>query len=382
MRAVEGNGSIAGRRVLHVQKAKGIGGSERHIIDLSAGLRAAGARPEILWMEEAGFGLDRLCDLCRAHHIPTDRIRIRGHLDPTLPARLHRWIRRSHADVIHLHLIHATLHGAAAAGRSTLVATRHGPAPYQKSLGLRLAIRLADLRCRRVIVPSRWMRDHTGRVDGTPAEKLRIVRHGIDSARFVPTTEARATARRQLGIAEASLVVGSVARLHPSTDHATLLEAFAQLRAACPEAHLVLIGSGPLEGVLRQRVAALNLISAVHFLLERSDVPAMLAAFDVAAISSHREGFCLAALEAMAAGRPVVATRIGALPELVTDGREGLLVPAGDACAFARALIDLARDPVLRQRLGKAAALAARAYTIERMTRETAQIYREAVGAH
>ncbi len=399
-------GELTGTRVLHIQKAKGIGGSERHIIDLCAGLQALGLQLQVLWLSQPGHPLDALLSLGKASGIRAEQMPIRGHLDPSLAFRIRRWLAANPTDIVHLHLIHATLYGVLAArmaGVRAVVATRHGNEPYQKLPWFCAAARMTDRACARIIVPSEWSARFTAHWDGTPTHKLRVIRHGIELERFAhgarsirntpSETRVHPIDREQVdgdvgqeersrwGVGAEDLVIGCVARLHPSKDHETLLRAFAILRANIPNTHLLILGVGPLERDLKALAHKLlgpcAAKAGVHFLGERPDVETVLAACDVAVVSTHREGFCLAALEAMACGLPVVATRVGPLPELIQDGCEGFLVPPRDPAAMAKRLECLAQDPGLRHELGQAALMAARQYSSTRMIRETAALYEE-----
>jgi glycosyltransferase involved in cell wall biosynthesis len=387
----------AGLRVLHIQKAHGLGGSERHILDVCAGLKTSGLRPRVLWLEEPGHPLDALRALGAEAGVESDTLQIGGDLDAGLVARLRGWLRDHPADLIHLHLLHATLYGALATrGRSAagsrpaaararhapLVATRHGCEPYRRLPWFGLLARLLDRSCERVIVPSRHLAAFTARWDGTPREKLRVIPHGIRVDLFARAAAdaARRTRRRAAwGFPADACVIGCVARLHPSKDHPTLLRAFARLQRDVPTARLVLVGDGPLRARL-ERCAREWLgdgVAGVRFAGNEPDAAGAHAGLDIAVLATRREGFGLAALEAMAAGRPLIATRAGALPELVRDGETGLLVPPGDSGALTEALLHLTRDPARRARLGARAAAAARAYTLERMVAATAALYAE-----
>jgi glycosyltransferase involved in cell wall biosynthesis len=165
----------------------------------------------------------------------------------------------------------------------------------------------------------------------------------VDTEVFRPGDAA--SARRALGIPAEGLHVGCVARLSTEKDHATLLAAFALVHARHPDAHLTLIGEGGQRAALETQRDGLRLQGAVTFAGNRSDVAALLPAFDIFALSSQTEGMSLTLLEAASAGLPIVATRVGGNPEVVADGETGLLVPAGDPARFSAALLDLATRP-------------------------------------
>lgn len=375
-------------RVLQVQKAHGLGGSERHIVDLSRALRAQGFLVQVLWLEAPGYPLDALAAFTRESGVPVARLPIRRHVDPGLPRRLAAFLRRDPPDILHVHLIHATLHGVLAArgpAAPPLIASRHGVEPYRRLPWFGLLQRGLDRRCRRILVPSEHLARFTARWDGTAPEKIRVVPHGLPPKCFAPAdAAARAASRAAWGVRPEEVVFGAVARLHASKDHATLLRAFARTLRRHPATRLVLIGDGPLRGRLEAQARALLGTEAperVRFLGEQVVDRRLYAGFDVAVQATRREGFGLAALEAMAAALPLVASRVGALPEIVRPEETGLLVEAGAAAPLAAALERLASDPALRGALGERARVAAQAFTVERMARAVGAIYREVAAA-
>jgi glycosyltransferase involved in cell wall biosynthesis len=375
-------------RVLHVQKAHGLGGSERHIVELCRALDAAGFNARVLWLESPRRPLDALAAFTRARGVACARLAIRAHCDPGLPRRLRAWLRENPADVLHLHLIHATLYGVLAAGagpRPPIVASRHGAEPYRRLPWFGWLQRGCDRRCARVIAPSAHLARFTERWDGTPRAKIRVIPHGLAPEWFAPPgPAARERARAGWGAAPGELVLAAVARLHPAKDHATLLRAFASVRRRRPETRLVLIGDGPLRPrleALARRLFADWAPQSVRFAGERDADRDLYAGIDVALLPTRREGFGLAALEAMACGLPLVASRVGAIPEIVRDGENGLLVAPGDSNALGDALERLASDAARRDALAGRARETARGFTVERMARATAEVYREALAA-
>lgn len=196
------------------------------------------------------------------------------------------------------------------------------------------------------IRPPRWVR----------APPVEVVVHGIDVTAVCSGYEARAQARAALGLAADDPVIGTVGNFTAKKDQVTLLSSFHLLLADHPRARLVLIGSGPLEDDLRAAADGLGIADRVSFAGSRTDVPRLLPAFDVFALSSRYEGLPIALLEALATGLPCVTTSAGGIPEVVEDGREGFLVDPGDAVALAHRLGLVLGDDALRQTMGRAAA--------------------------
>jgi glycosyltransferase involved in cell wall biosynthesis len=187
--------------------------------------------------------------------------------------------------------------------------------------------------------------------------------------------------RKEFGIGNGTFLIGSVGRLAPQKGQRYLLEAIQKMVAAGEDVALVLVGEGPLLGSLKAQVAASGLERRVFFAGFRPEVRDLMPEFDVFVLPSVWEGFGLVLLEAMAAGRAIVASRVSAIPEVVEDGVTGFLVPPGDSDALAEALVTLRRDGVKRERLGIAGAeRLRRQFTLERMVERTIEVYRAVLG--
>ena len=200
-----------------------------------------------------------------------------------------------------------------------------------------------------------------------PVGQTQVIPNGIDLARFAGID--RSAARRQFGIEDTAFVVAAAARLAPEKGIDILLEA----ARMSPEMVFLIAGAGPEEGNLKQNAPA-----NAHFLGRIENTPTLFAACDIAAVPSRSEGQGIAALEAMAAGAPVVAAKVGGLPEMVEDGVNGLLVTPGDASALSIALEGLRKDSGLRGRLGGAGQTYAQTHgDIGRMIRAIEQVYEE-----
>jgi glycosyltransferase involved in cell wall biosynthesis len=207
-----------------------------------------------------------------------------------------------------------------------------------------------------------------------PGENLfRVHGVGVDLDTYRPAVSGSAL-RDQLRLQPEDVAVCCVAEMIPRKNHAMLLESWKMVARAEEKANLVLVGDGRLRRKLQARVAK-DRIPRVHFLGFRGDVPAVLAGSDILVLPSRQEGLARCIMEAMAAGKPVVATDIRGNRDLVVDGATGLLVRLGDVAGLARALLQMVRDPGLRQTMGQAGLQRIGDYSLERVLVEMAAVY-------
>lgn len=211
---------------------------------------------------------------------------------------------------------------------------------------------------------------------GVPLESVRLLICGY-SERFVEfDPEERDRRRRELGAEPGDTVLVNLARFWPEKAHEVLLEAFRLVLEEHPSARLWLVGGGPDLERMRALAVTLGVDGRTHFLGFRRDLPELLALADVQVHPSHTEGLPLSVCAGMAAGKPIVATRVGGVPEVIHDGRTGLLVPPGDPQAVARATGSLVADEGLRRRLGREALRFIREeYSLEVAVRRLEEVY-------
>jgi glycosyltransferase involved in cell wall biosynthesis len=367
-----------GRRVLHIQKVGGIAGSENHLLTLLPGLSRVGYEPTMLVLDGDGRA-EAFTAAMEARGVRTLRVRIRAHVDAALPFRLARYVRPRDHDIVHTHLIHADLYGALAAraaGHRRVVSTRHGFDPWRRHAGYAILDRVAGRLQRRVIAISGGLQERLCVADGLPPAKVRVVHYGLDADDF----------RRQ-GATTSGLealprpVVGTVSRLVPEKGVHLLLDAFDACARQTGAGSLVVVGDGPARGALEADARRRGIAGRVHFAghLPRSGVSAAIRALDVFVFPTFfPEGFGLVLLEAMAWGKPIVASRVISVPEIVTHDRTGLVVPPGDAGRLREALLRLLREPALGERLGAAARREVeQRFGAARMVEETARVYDE-----
>jgi len=303
----------------------------------------------------------------------------RGKWDPRALADLFRHLRRQRPDVLHISGEKSLLLGRFVAHRLGLPVIAHfhdslPGVPPVRALQRRLAPWTA-----RALAVSEPIRAFAIRDFAIPAHRALVLHNGLRLERFrQPAAEARPRLRAELGIEPEAPAVGVIGRVHPDKGQRALIRALPALLERCPGATVVVVGDGPDRAPCAALAAELGVKERVRFAGQRDDVPDVLAALDVVAVPSlWEEPFPFTALEAMAAGRPVVAFRIGGLPESVVHEETGLLVPPADEAALAAALAELVARPALARRLGEGASRRAAAFTIERHVRRLEDLYNE-----
>lgn len=368
-------------RVLQVITSLERGGAENHLLALltHADRQAFDFETAVL------SGEGELVPRFREAGIPIHLLKARSRFDPFALERLANLVRQGKFDIVHSHLFRADIFAGLAVARlgddaPALVSTRHnddrfflnpfvGIVHYVVSSRQDLIIAISDHIARFTV--SRGVRD--------PA-RVRRVYHGIEPPVLQALERDGQRIRQELGIAQDDFLVGNVGRLAPQKGQRHLIAAMPLLLERVPRAHAVIAGAGDLEGYLRDLALEVGVGDRVHVLGPRRDVPALMHAIDVFAMPSIWEGFGLVLLEAMAAGRPIVASRVATIPEVVVDGETGVLVPAGDPLSLAEALAGLAQAPEQARAFGEAGRQRLRErFSIEKMVGDTELLYRELV---
>lgn len=344
--------------ILHVITAINRGGAENHLIDLIRGqVEIYGCKVVCAYLKGDGYwrnALERLGVVV----VPLG-LRSYGEIKPLL--RLRCTLQTFSPDLVHAHLAPAELYvRAALMGNSKLplVITQHNEDRFYRGLGHALMERWVIRRACCIIAISQSVGKFCAlRWPAKVNRRLRIIHHGINSTPYyLVTAEEVALVRRMWGVNSDALLVGAVAQMIPRKGLESFIDGFAAYTHAngVSNAKLVLVGAGPLEQSLRRRVEAQRLGARVIWAGFREDIPVVMHALDIFVLNSISEGFGLVLLEAMLAGRPVIASNICAIPEIVIDGVTGILVPPQSPMALADALCWLAAHPELRKRYGEA----------------------------
>ncbi len=373
--AIAGDLSTAGRgrRIGLLLESDGPGGAEYMLLHLAEALRRRGHRVVAVGPED---GSGWLGERFRSRGFEVATFLLRRPLDWRCLRGLVELVRDRELDVVHSHEFSLAVYGSAAAaitGRPHIT-TMHGGRYYARRFRRRLALRCAFEASEEVVAVSRSTRADLVRTLGVDPESVRVVPNGIP-----PRGGSGEGVRRELDLHPEEPLILSVGSLYPVKGHDVLIEAVAHLDRHDPDLpwRLAIAGTGEEEGGLRERIGSHGIHDRVHLLGFRDDVGDLLDAAQVFALPSRSEGLPLALLEAMHAEKAIVATRVGGIPEAVTAGREGLLVPPDDAGSLASGLGAVLRDPSLRRRLGQDAGLRARK---EFSVRAMADAYERAYG--
>lgn len=273
-------------------------------------------------------------------------------------ARLIRYLRRERVDILHTHLFEPSAVGLVAAVLARTphrVMTRHY-SNYHTRIGKNWHVRMDQL-CNRmshaVIAVSQHTADHIVHEEGAPLEKVHVVVNGIDFSRIkVSNRDAPARLRQEWSVEHGSLLLVP-ARLHAEKGHTYFFQALPLIRKRLAHPVVALVaGAGPFEAAYREEVRSLGCEDIVRFLGFRGDLPDLIAAADLVVLPSVAEAFGIVLAEALYLGTPVVATRVGGIPEIVEDGVDGVLVPAADTHALGEAIVSLLANCQRRRTMG------------------------------
>ena len=380
-------------RVLRVIARLNMGGPALHVAYLTAGLAERGyettlvagslARGEdsmAFVADELGIDVERLEELHREISPFRDAVAI---------VRLARLIRRLRPHILHTHTAKAGAVGRLAAllagdARPPIVVhTFHGHVlrgyfDPLRTAGFRLLERWLATKTTALVAVSPQVRDDLVALGVAPRERFVVVRLGIElEQRVAAEQDGRGESRRVLGIGPDRFAVGWIGRMTGVKRTEDVLRAFRRLRDRGVDACLCMIGDGPDRPAVERRAHELGVMRDTLFLGYQEEVAPFYAAFDAMILPSINEGTPVSAIEALAAGRPVVATRVGGVPDVVREGEDGFLVEAGDVDALAERLARLAADPELRERLGAAGrARVIPRYSVARLVDDIDLLYR------
>lgn len=339
-------------RVLHVIPQFSVGGREKVVHSLIKGLDGDFFECSLVSLKDsappAGFFTSenlRLTSLGK---------RNQG-VDLFLILRLRKFISENKFHIVHVHNPGTLIYGSIAAklaGVKVIVNTEHG---YSSSISRKK--KLAESLLRNCISTTIAVCDALKRylclTHSVKEEKVVVICNGIDANRYF-TPDVNLELRKEMG-KENKIVIGAIGRLDPIKGHKVLLEAFSECLRQNRSIKLVVVGDGPLRRPLENVANSLNIHEHVLFMGNRSEIPQILSLIDIFVLPSLNEGLSITLLEAMAAGKAIIATNVGGNPEVIDDTENGILVKPESSSALARAMLDLAKDNERRVLLGRAA---------------------------
>lgn len=371
-------------RILHVITSLARGGAQAHLLELIKGQKGRGHDVTLAYFKDP----DMVEEFLPVGGYPF-ALGMQGAASAALLGRLWGLASSVRPDVLHTHLLKADAYGAVVgrfgAPRVTIASKHNDEAVLRRKWVARVHGRLSRWDDR-VIVCSDYVGQYMVETGRVPAEKIRRVYYGIGLDRPLELAEYQVQElRRELELPPQGPLILCVGRLDPQKGHPYLFAAMGEVCRRFPAARLVVVG-GAQQGSeayvheLRRQAALPEVAGRIVFAGERQDVPRLIAACDVFVLASLWEGFGLVFAEAMAAAKPVVATRVSAVPEVVADGETGLLVPPRDAPALAEGIIRLCGNSGERQRLGRNGYRRVRErFSAARMVDETLAVYRDAL---
>ncbi|HUQ86361.1 MAG TPA: glycosyltransferase family 4 protein [Vicinamibacterales bacterium] len=302
----------------------------------------------------------------------------RHKFDPATYPALLKVLREKRADILHLHGYGATTFGRLCAWRMGIPAilhehANHGDTPWFQKIADGFLAPHTDL----AIAVSESTGEFTTRARLMPADRTKVVYLGAPLDEFARprSVEEIASARQAMGIAPGTIAIGTVTRLMPSKGNKYLIEAAPKILEQHPEARVFIVGEGELQGELETQARALQLGDKLVFSGFMRDVAAALSAFDVVVFPSLWEGTPLTVFEALAMGKPIVATDADGLLDVLTDRKDALIVPKADANALARAVGEVLDDPAIAAGLMAEARNTGQRYDIAAFVRKMEQLY-------
>jgi glycosyltransferase involved in cell wall biosynthesis len=300
---------------------------------------------------------------------------------PLAGIKLHRLLRKYKIDILHTHLYHAGVLGQFVArlqNNAIGIQTRH----YSDVLYLygnhvsRFLDRCASKMARHIIAISAGVKQVLVNSDNVKTDKITVINNGIDTSEFDPSINGRSDIEKEYGIEKRAILVGAIGTLHPRKGHRYLIEAAEIICRKRDDVRFIIVGEGHLKPQLTEMRDALGLQDKIIFAGYKSDIVKFLSAVDIFVQPSVEEGFGLTIIEAMAMGKPVIATNVGGIPEIIENKKSGLLIPSKDAGALAEAIFLLLANKDNIEVFGTEAQNVVRTkFTIQQMVKAYENLY-------
>ncbi len=365
-------------KILHIISSGGMYGAEAVILNMSRSLNESSHASVLGVFSNSANPNLQLHEAATAQGVESHLISCAGQIDRTVPSSIRELAVRTGADIIHAHGYKADIYCYFALRRSRipLVSTCH--TWYDNDLALSLygtVDRMVLRSYAAVVAVSEEVRQRLLKA-GVRKEKIHIVQNGIDLRPF----DNAAPALRNISSHDHSPIVGLIGRLAPEKGVDIFLRAAARVLTELPTTKFVVVGEGPDREQLESLIDELQIRNNASMLGRRNDMPGVYASLDLMVSASRREGLPMAILEGMASSRPVIATAVGAVPEIIVDGRTGVLVPPENIEALSSQIVTLLNNRTQQESLGAAARKLIEAeFSAERMTADYLHVYEQAI---
>ncbi len=340
-------------RILHITHSLNVGGLERVVVDLASSFRNKGHAVGICCLDSK----DPLGKKAEQAGVRVYALDKKPGLAWNLPLKITAIIKAEGYNVIHTHNEAGLLYGVPAAlcsKANNIVHTEHGKEPeYDTKRFLKIAERILLKKTKRIVTVSEDLRRKMA-ATGVDLSRVNVIPNGIDIDEFWKP-DVRDGKRRALGFSENDIVIGHIARLVPLKNQKFLIALFKGLFNENPTLKLVIVGDGPLNNELRSYARDIGLAKSIIFLGQRSDIAELLSSFDLFVLPSLTEGISITLIEAMAAGIPVIASDVGGNPELIQNGKTGLLVPLDSREKWHKTIQGLLADSTKRKTMAERA---------------------------
>jgi len=365
-------------RILQVIKCMGYGGAEKLLVDMVANGDKQSFEYEVAYVLSAE---DALVPAIRDGGTPVHSLGARSNADLAWMGRLRTLVLDGKFDVVHFHLPYTASLGRLVV--ATIPTARRPAVVYtEHSLWNKMAVLIKGLNRATIGLDQSLIVVSPAAHEALPRTlrgRARVIIHGVDLSRsdalIARRDDVRKDVRSELGISEDQLLVMAVSNLRPEKGYDVLLDAARVTADHNSSLRFAAVGRGPLATELDERRRALGLDERFQFLGEREDVLRLLVGSDIFVLPSHHEGLPVALMEATSAGLPIVATNVGGIPQVITDGADGIIVPPGSAVEMAAALERLT-DTTLRLNLGRGAKEKSAMFDVTSASRQVEAIYR------
>ncbi|MCB9066205.1 MAG: glycosyltransferase family 4 protein [Calditrichae bacterium] len=350
-------GNSSKKNVLLLRSGVGVFGAERVVLELAKGLMDTEYHPFVGVIQNQDPNSTELAKAAEREGVPAIVFECGGAFDVGTIRTIREFIADNQICLINPHGYKANFYGLAAAGVGKLpsLATIHPWTETEYSFRAKIYtfldktwLRLVD----ELVAVSENVQEILQKM--LPQKQCTLISNGIDVQRFQQVTpEQRLQYRKQLGVAENDLLIGTIGRLVPEKGYQYFIESAAALSQELPNIKFAIIGDGELREDLVSQTRKKNISERMQFLGVRNDIPELIAAMDAYVLSSVSEGLPMVVLEAMAAGKPVIATSVGDVPKIIAHRKTGLLIESGDIAALTAAIRELAENPQIATLMGE-----------------------------